>query len=80
MIILTVSALSISTMVRSQEQESEAKASYSYVKIRVENAKRVNRQIKDQTAQIKNNPRAAAQAAQDQLRLVRPNEVVVAVP
>jgi hypothetical protein len=80
MIILTVSALSVSTLVRSQEQEREAKSSYSYFKTRVENAKGVNLQIKAQTEQIKNNPRVATQAAQDQLRLVRPNEVVVAVP
>jgi hypothetical protein len=80
MIILTVSALSISTIVRSQEQEREAKTSYSYIKTRVENATGVNRQIRDQTARIKNDPRAAAQAAQDQLHLVRSNEVVVVVP
>jgi hypothetical protein len=80
MIILTVSALSLSTLVRSQGEEREAKAAYSYVKTRVENAKGVNRQIKEQTKQIKNNPRAAAYAAQNQLHLVRPNEIVVAVP
>jgi cell division protein FtsB len=80
MIVLSISALSISTMIRSRDQENEARASYSYLKLRVENAKGVNRQFKDQTAQIKNNPRAAAQAAQDQLRLIRPNEVVVAAP
>ncbi len=80
MIILTVSALSISTLMRSQEQEREAKASYSYIKTRVENAKSVNQQIREQTVQIKNNPRAGVQVAQDQLRLVRPNEIVVAVP
>jgi hypothetical protein len=80
MIILTVSALSVSTLVRSQDQEREAKSSYTDIKTRVENAKVLNQQIKGQTAQIRNNPRAAAQVAADQLRLVRPNEVVVAVP
>jgi hypothetical protein len=80
MVILTVSALSLSTLVRSQGEEREAKASYSYVKTRVENAKGINRQIRERTKQIKNNPRAAAQAAQNQLHLVRRNEIVVAVP
>jgi cell division protein FtsB len=80
MIILAVSALSISTLMRSQAQEREAKASYTSVKTRLENAKGINRQIKEQTQRIKNNPEVAAQAAQDELRLLRPNEIVVAVP
>ena len=80
MIILTVTALSVSTLVRSQEQEREARASYSYLKTRVENAKNVNLQIREQTEQIKNNPQTAARLAQYQLRLVRSNEIVIAVP
>jgi hypothetical protein len=80
MIILAVSALSISTLMRSQALEREAKASYSLVKTKLENAKGINRQIKEQTQRIKNDPEVAAQAAQGQLRLLRPNEIVVAVP
>ncbi len=80
MIILTVTALSVSTLMRSQEQEREAKASYSYTRTRVESAKSVNRQIREQTRQIRQNPLMAEQKAQDQLRLLRPNEIVVAVP
>jgi len=80
MIILTVSALSISTLLRSQDQEREAKSSYSYVKTRVDHAKGINQEIKERTEQIRTNPRAAASAAQNQLRLVRHNEIVVAVP
>ena len=80
MIILAVSALSVSTLMRSQALEREAKESYSLVKTKLENAKGINRQIKEQTQRIKNNPEVAAQAAQDQLRLLRPNEIVVAVP
>jgi hypothetical protein len=80
MIILAVSALSISTLIRSQAQEREAKANYSMVKTRLENAKGINQQIKEQTLRLKNNPQVAAQAAQGELRLLRPNEIVVAVP
>lgn len=80
MIILAVSALSVSTLMNSQEQEREAKAAYTYTKSRVENAKGVSQQIKERTEQIRRNPNVAAQAAQDQLRLVRRNEIVVAVP
>jgi len=80
MIILAVSALSISTLMRSQAQEREAKASYSLVKTRLENAKGINLEIKEQTQRIKNNPQVAAQVAQGQLRLLRPNEIVVAIP
>lgn len=79
MIILTLTALSISTFVRSQQQEREAKASYSYIKTQVENARSVNRQIREQTEQIRNNSRVAAHVAQTQLHLVRPNEIVIAV-
>ena len=80
MMILTISALSVSTLMRSQGQEREARASYMHTKTRVENARSVHQQIREQTEQIKNNPRAAAQVAQDQLRLVRKNEIVVGVP
>jgi hypothetical protein len=80
MVILTVSALSISTVMRSQEQEQEAKSSYTYTRARVESAKSANQKIKEQTEQIKVNPRVATRVAQDQLLLLRRNEVVVAVP
>lgn len=80
MIILTVSALSISTFLRARAQEREARDSYSYTKTKVENAKSANQQMRKQTQQIRNNPQAAARAAQDRLRLLRANEVVVAAP
>jgi len=80
MIILAVSALSISTLVRSQSQEREARASYSSVKTRLESTKGINQQIREQTLRLNNDPQVAVQAAQSQLRLVRPNEIVVAVP
>jgi cell division protein FtsB len=77
MVILTIAALSYSAYSRAREQEREAKNLYNETSARVENAKSVNKQIKDQTTRIKQNPEAAAQAAQNQSRMIRRNEVVV---
>ncbi|MGE0128026.1 MAG: hypothetical protein AB7U82_08100 [Blastocatellales bacterium] len=79
MIILTISALSYSAYSSAREQEREARNSYNETSARVENAKSANRQIKEQTTRIKQNPEVAAQAAQNQLRLIRRNEVVVSL-
>lgn len=79
MVILAISAFSYSAYSRSRQQEREAREAYDNTAARVENAKNVNRQIKEQTARIRQNPQASAQAAQDQLRLVRRNEIVVSV-
>src|SRR5262245_53852195 len=80
MVVLTVVALSISTLMQSWEQEREARASFNYTQDRVERARSNDREIRERTGQIKKDPRVAAQVAQDQLRLVRANEVVVAIP
>lgn len=77
MIILTISALSYSAYTRSRGQEREARDSYNETSARVENAKSVNKQIQDQTTRIRRNPESAAQAAQNQSRMLRRNEVVV---
>ena len=79
MIILTISALSYSAYTRAREQEREARDSYNETSAQVENAKSVNKQIKDQTTRIRQNPEAAAQAAQNQSRMIRRNEVVVSL-
>lgn len=79
MIILTVAALAYSVYTRAREQEREARNSYKETSAQVENAKSANKRIKDQTTRIKQNPEAAAQAAQDQSRMLRPNEVVVSL-
>jgi cell division protein FtsB len=79
MIILTIAALSYSVYTRAREQEREAKDSYNETSAQVENAKSVNKRIKDQTTRIRQNPEAAAQAAQNQSRMIRPNEVVVSL-
>lgn len=80
MIVLAFSALSVSTYLRAQDAEREAVQSHALVSSRVENVKAVNKQIKHQTQQIKTDPHVAEQAAQKQLRVLRPNEVVVARP
>jgi hypothetical protein len=79
MIILTVAALAYSVYTRAREQEREARNSYNETSAQVENAKSVNKQIKNQTDRIKQNPEAAAQAAQSQARMLRRNEVVVSL-
>jgi len=80
MIVLAFTALSFSTYRRAQDAEQEAVQSHAVISSRVQNAKATNKQIKQQTEQIKTNPRAAEAAAQQQLRTLRRNEVVVARP
>ncbi|MBO0719981.1 MAG: hypothetical protein J2P41_04120 [Blastocatellia bacterium] len=79
MVVMTVVALSISTLMRSWEQEEEARASFSYTQDRVEKVRSENREIREQTDRFRKDPRVAAQVAHDQLHLLRANEVVVAV-
>ena len=79
MIILTIAALSYSVYTRAREQEREARDSYNETSAQVENAKNMNRRIGDKTNRIKQNPEAAAKAAQRQTRMVGPNEVVVSL-
>jgi hypothetical protein len=78
MIVLAVMALSVSTLMRSREQEREARATYDYTRTRVENARERQRDMRERTGQIRNDPRVAAQVAQEQLHLLRVNEIVVA--
>lgn len=80
MIVLSFAALSVSTYLRAQQAEQEAVQSHAVVTSRAENMKAANKHLKQQTEQIKTNPRAAEQAAQKQLRVLRPNEVVIARP
>ena len=79
MIIMAIGALSYSAYNRSNQQEQEALESYNYTAARVEDAKSLNLQIKEQTERIRQNPQVSAQTAQDRLRLVRRNEVVVSL-
>jgi cell division protein FtsB len=79
MIILAISALCYSAYSRAREQEREAMESYNETSSRVESAKSLNKRIKDQTIRVRQNPEAAAQAAQNQSRMIRRNEVVVSL-
>jgi hypothetical protein len=79
MIVLTVAALSYSAYGRARQHEREARDSYNQTSTRVENARSANHRIKAQTERIRRNPAAAAQSAQDRLRLIRRNEIVVSL-
>lgn len=76
---LTMTALSVSTLVRSLGQEREARSAYAQTLNKVESAKVVNQDLRDRTRQLKTNSKAGNLAAQQRLRLVRRNEVVIAV-
>lgn len=79
MIILAVSAMSMTAAMRATSEEEAAKSSYRYLQTRVENARAVNQQLREQTKQILTDRQTAAQYAQDRLRLTRVNEIVLAV-
>ncbi|HEU0184958.1 MAG TPA: hypothetical protein VFS27_06560 [Blastocatellia bacterium] len=79
MIILAIAALAYSVYTRAREQEREARNSYNETSAQVESVKSANKRIEDQTNRIRHNPAAAAQAAQNQSRMLRPNEVVVSI-
>jgi cell division protein FtsB len=80
MIILAALALSVTSYLRAQEMEREAKLAHAFVETRVEDARALNAQLKKQNQKLKQNPRVAERAAQEQLRVLRRNEVVVALP
>ncbi len=79
MIILAIGAFSYSAYTKANSQEQEALASYNQVATRVETVKKTNRAMREQTTRIKQNPQVSTQVAQQQLRLVRRNEVVVSI-
>lgn len=80
MIALAFMALSIATYFRAQGAEQDAFKSHANVVSRVEDARANNKQLRLQTEQIKTNPAIAAQKAQQQMRVLRPNEIVIATP
>lgn len=80
MLILAALALSAASFLRAQEMEREAKLAHALVETRVADARLLNAQLKKQNQQLKQNPRVAERAAQEQLRVLRRNEVVVALP
>lgn len=79
LILLTVSALSYTTLTRSREQERDAQARVDYTRGRVNEAAAASSNIRLQTEHLKSDPQASKLAARERLHLVRKNEVIVAV-
>ena len=80
MLTLALLALSVTTFLRAQGAEHEAVKSHALAVTRVEDARTANKQAKSQTEKIKHDPTVKARNAQEQLRGVRSNEIVVARP
>ena len=79
MIILAIGALSYSAYSRSRHQEQEARASYQETAARVESVRMTNRRIREQTTRLRQDPTVSAAKAQEKLRLLRRNEIIVSV-
>lgn len=79
MIVIAALAISISTAVRAREQARNAQASYQQTAERIKLMQGENEQIRTYIKQLKEDPRATAQAAREQLHYVAPNEVAVKV-
>jgi cell division protein FtsB len=80
MILLTATLLAFSTLWRSRGQLQTAQSRRAVTQSRLAQAASANDELKQQTQQLRTNPRTAAQAAQAQLHYVKRNEVVIATP
>ncbi len=80
MVAMAFLALSFTVYFRAQVAAKEAAKSHAVIVSRVEEARAANKQIKQQTEKIKTDPVVKAQKAQEQMRTLRPNEIVVARP
>lgn len=80
MVALAFMALSFTVYLRAQGAEQEAAKSHAVIVSRVEEARSANKQIKHQTEKIKTDPVVKAQKAQERMRKLRSNEIVVARP
>jgi predicted Zn-dependent protease len=80
MLTLAFLALSLATFLRAQGAEQEAVKSHALTVTRAEDVRAANRQLKLQTQKIKTDPAVKARKAQEQMRQVRRNEIVVARP
>ncbi len=78
MILLATSLLALSTLVRTRGQMTAMKTKHAVTQNRLTETQSANDELKAQTQQLRTNMRAAAQAAQTQLHLVKPNEIVIA--
>ncbi len=80
MLTLALLALSVTTFLRAQGAEREALKSHALTVTRAEDSRSANRQLKLQTEKIKSDPTVKVRKAQEQMRGVRSNEIVVARP
>ena len=78
MLLLASILLGVSTMLRARGQLATARQSYAISDSRLAQAQAANTEMKDKTNLIRTNSQAAAQAAQEQLHYVKPNEIVIA--
>ncbi|MFN6201394.1 MAG: hypothetical protein ACK562_11995 [Acidobacteriota bacterium] len=78
-IVLTISALTVSTYLRKSTELREARASVEQTTQRVEQARSLNASIRRQTDELRHNSQAGKLAAKERLRMVARHEVVVAV-
>jgi cell division protein FtsB len=78
MILLAASLLGVTTMARARGQWQKAQSAHQATASRLQQAKTANAELKARTNLLRQNSRAAAQAAQEQLHHVRPNEIVIA--
>ena len=79
LILLTCAALSVSTMMAARDREQQAETERRYTEDRVLAARKINANIQRQTVRLQSDARLAEQVAQERLRLVRSDEVVVAI-
>jgi hypothetical protein len=79
LILLTCAALSVSTMMTARDRERQAEMDRGYTEQRVLAAREINANIRRQTVRLQTDARLAEQVAQERLRLVRSDEVVVAI-
>jgi cell division protein FtsB len=77
MLLLAATLLALSTLVRAGGQAAQARNAHADTQSRLIQAQTANSELKNQTRQLRQNPRAAAQAAQAQLHYVKRNEIVV---
>lgn len=77
MIMIAAAAISISTAVRSREEARNAQHSLQQTSERVAQMRADNERIRARIKQLRDDPRAAEQAAREQLNYLRANEVAV---
>jgi len=80
MLTLALLALSVTTFLRAQGAEREALKSHALTVAHADDTRSANKQLKLQTEKIKSDPSVKVRKAQEQMRGVRSNEIVVARP